>query len=205
MKNKQALIIVDAQNDFMPGGSLAVPNGNEIIPVINALLPNFELIIFTQDWHPENHKSFASQHKDKKVYDKINLNGLDQILWPDHCIQNSYGANIHKEIDLGKITGNFYIFKKGMDPEVDSYSGFYDNGKKNSTGLAEFLKERDVKTVNIVGLALDFCVAYTAIDAASEGFKTFVIADGTRAITKSDKEMNELFKNNNVKFIYLEL
>lgn len=196
----KVLIIVDVQNDFMPNGALPVEEGDQIIDVINDLLPQFNLVIFTQDWHPKNHKSFASQHGGKKVFEKIELNGLEQVLWPDHCVQNTKGAEIHNGIDLGKIKGDFYFFKKGMDPEVDSYSGFYDNGR-NSTGLAEFLNERKVDEVFIVGLALDYCVAYTAIDAAMEGFDTCVIEDGTRPINQDINQLLIDFKEAGVKFI----
>jgi nicotinamidase/pyrazinamidase len=192
MKKVKALIIVDAQNDFMPGGALAVKEGDRIIPVINSLLPKFDLVIFTKDWHPSNHKSFASQHEGAKEFDMIDLNGLDQVLWPDHCVQNTPGADLHPDIDFGKIKGDFYIFKKGMDPETDSYSGFYDNGRKNSTGLKEFLEERGVAQTYICGLALDYCVSYTAIDSAMEGFKTCVIEDATKSI---DPDINEVLKN----------
>jgi nicotinamidase/pyrazinamidase len=194
MYNQKVLIVVDAQNDFMPGGALAVPNGEEIIPVINSLLPEFDLVVFTKDWHPENHKSFASQHPDRKVFDTVSLNGIDQILWPDHCIQNTPGSEIHPDIDFGRIPGNFYIFKKGLNSEVDSYSGFYDNDRQTSTGLSEFLRERGITDVYVVGLALDFCAAYTAIDAAIEGFNTYVIQEGTRPINSDIQEVLRSFE-----------
>jgi len=201
MKNRKALIVVDVQNDFMPGGALAVSGGDEIIPVINSLLPKFDLIIFTKDWHPQDHKSFASQHEGKSVFDQIDLNGLDQVLWPDHCVQDTPGADLHSGIDFDKINGDFYFFKKGMDSEVDSYSGFYDNGRKNSTCLKEFLEEREVAEVYVVGLALDYCVSYTAIDAAMEGFKTAVIEDGTRSINPDINEVLQNFHEAGVAFV----
>lgn len=187
MKNKSALIIVDAQYDFMPGGSLAVKGGDEIIPVINKLISKFDWVIFTQDWHPTNHKSFASQHEGKNPFDMINLNGFDQVLWPDHCVQNSMGARIHEDIISNPELKNkkVYIFKKGNDPEVDSYSGFFDNGRVNSTGLDEFLKENEVDTLYVTGLATDFCVYYTCKDAISLGYKTFVVLDATRVINEN--------------------
>lgn len=187
-KHNKVLLIIDAQYDFVPGGSLAVPEGDKIIPVINDLLPKFNLIIFTKDWHPANHKSFASQHEGKNQFEEIELNGLPQVLWPDHCVQNTRGSDIHEGINFEKINGDFYIFKKGMDAEVDSYSGFYDNGRKNSTGLAEFLNEKNVSKVFVTGLALDFCVAFTSIDSALEGFDTVVIKDATRSISKDNEE-----------------
>lgn len=197
----KTLVVVDAQYDFMPGGALAVENGDKIVPVINELLPKFDLVIFTKDWHPANHKSFASQHDNKNTFDMIKLNGLDQVLWPDHCIQDTRGSDIHDDIDFGKINGDFYIFKKGMDPKVDSYSGFYDNGRRNSTGLKDFLEEKNVHEVFIVGLALDFCVEYTAIDSALEGFDTILIKDGTRSLKPDISDTLKKFQEAGVKII----
>jgi nicotinamidase/pyrazinamidase len=131
-----ALIIIDVQNDFIPGGSLAVPGGEEIIKIINELQSEFSLVVATQDWHPANHKSFASNHSGKRVFEKVDLHGLEQLLWPDHCIQGSKGAEFHKELDMRKVEA---IFRKGMDAEIDSYSGFFDNGYRKSTGLAGYL------------------------------------------------------------------
>ena len=174
-----ALIIVDIQNDFVPGGALAVPAGDEIIPLVNDLQKSFNFVVATQDWHPENHKSFASSHPEKKVFDQIVLHGLDQILWPDHCIQGTWGAELHRGLSLKKVEA---IFRKGMDPDIDSYSGFYDNGYKKSTGLAGYLRERKVTKVYICGLASDYCVFYTAKDAIKENFETYIIEDATRPI-----------------------
>lgn len=174
-----ALILVDIQNDFVPGGALAVPGGDEIIPLVNELQNSFGLVVATQDWHPANHKSFASSHAGKKVFDKIVLNGLDQTLWPDHCVQGSAGAELHRELHLNKVET---IFRKGMDPAIDSYSGFYDNGYKKSTGLAGYLRERKVQKVYVCGLAADYCVFYTSKDAIKENFETYIIEDATRAI-----------------------
>jgi nicotinamidase/pyrazinamidase len=174
-----ALILVDIQNDFMPGGPLAVPGGDEIIPLVNELQNSFSLVVATQDWHPQNHKSFASNHPGKKMFESIMLHGLEQVLWPDHCIQGSIGAEIHPSIIVNKVEG---IFRKGMDPDIDSYSGFYDNGYKKSTGLAGYLRERKIKKVYVCGLAADFCVYYTAKDSLKENFETYFIEDATRAI-----------------------
>ena len=174
-----ALILVDIQNDFMPGGPLAVPGGDEIIPLVNELQNSFNLVVATQDWHPQSHKSFASNHPGKKAFESIMLHGLDQVLWPDHCIQGSIGAQIHPSIIVNKVEG---IFRKGMDPEIDSYSGFYDNGYKKSTGLAGYLRERKIKKVYVCGLAADYCVYYTAKDSLKENFETYFIEDATRAI-----------------------
>jgi nicotinamidase/pyrazinamidase len=183
----KALIIVDIQNDFLPGGALAVDQGDEIIPIVNRLIPNFDLVIATQDWHPADHGSFASNHSGKKPGDSIVLHGLPQILWPDHCIQNSPGAEFNPKLRTDLITK---IFRKGTDKTVDSYSGFFDNGKKLDTGLNDYLKNVKVTQVFIVGLATDYCVKFTAIDAVESGFETTVIADATRAVNlqKGDYE-----------------
>ena len=174
-----ALIIVDIQNDFIPGGKLAVPFGNQIIPLVNELQESFELVVATQDWHPSNHKSFASNHENKNPFEKITLHGLEQVLWPDHCIQGSVGAQFHNDLNMNKVEG---IFRKGVDREIDSYSGFYDNGYKKSTGLAGYLRDRKVQKVYVCGLAADYCVFYTANDALKENFETYIIEDATRAI-----------------------
>lgn len=175
----KALILIDIQNDFLPGGALAVPKGDEIIPVINSIQNSFELVIATQDWHPQNHKSFASNHEGKKLFEVIEMNGLEQVLWPDHCVQGTEGAEFAKAIDWRRTE---VIFRKGTNPEIDSYSGFYDNGHLKSTGMADYLKGRGVTNVYIAGLAADYCVYFTAKDALAEGFSTYIIEDATRAI-----------------------
>ncbi len=181
----KALIIVDIQNDFTKGGSLEVPGGNEIIPLVNKLQNQFDIVVATQDWHPGNHKSFASNHPGKKPFEMIRLNDLEQVLWPDHCVQGSYGAQFHKDLDMCKVEA---IFRKGMDKEIDSYSGFYDNGHLKNTGLAGYLRDRKVNEVYVCGLAGDYCVYYTAMDAISEGFKTYYIEDATRSINQEGFE-----------------
>ena len=181
----RALIIVDIQNDFVTGGKLEVPNGEQIIPVVNLLSDKFPLVVATQDWHPQNHKSFASNHTDKKPFEKIQLEGLEQVLWPDHCIQGAHGAEFHPLLKMNRIEA---IFRKGMDPNIDSYSGFFDNGHRKVTGLSGFLKERGVESVYVCGLAGDYCVFYTAKDALELGFKTTIIEDATRAIDKDGFE-----------------
>jgi nicotinamidase/pyrazinamidase len=178
----KTLIIIDVQNDFIPGGSLAVPEGDQIIPVINAMLPNFELVVATQDWHPSTHKSFASNHPGKEVFDKIELHGLTQQLWPNHCLRNSYGAQLHQELESKPIEA---IFRKGMDPEIDSYSGFYDNGHKKSTGLSGYLKEKGAKDLYFCGLAADICVYFSLLDALKEGFSATLIEDASKALDTS--------------------
>lgn len=175
----KALIIVDIQNDFIPGGSLAVTDGDKIIFRINELQKKFDLVVATQDWHPSNHKSFASQHDGMNPFDVIDLNGLQQTLWPDHCIQSTKGAEFHKDLNTNKIEA---IFRKGTNPEIDSYSGFFDNGRKKATGLHGYLQERKVTSVFICGLAADFCVYYTALDALSLGYETTILDESTKAI-----------------------
>lgn len=180
-----ALILVDIQPDFLPGGALAVPEGNAIIPVVNQLVTRFDLVVATQDWHPAGHGSFASAHPGKKPFDQIDLNGLPQVLWPDHCVQGTAGAGLSAAVDWNKTAA---IFRKGMNPGIDSYSGFYDNGYRQSTGLNGYLKSLGVKRVFVVGLAADYCVYYTAKDALKEGYKTIIIADATRPIDASNFE-----------------
>ncbi len=178
----KALIIVDLQNDFLPGGALEVPMGDVIIPLINKLQERFPLVVATQDWHPANHGSFASSHRNKKVFDKITLGGIEQILWPDHCVQGTIGAELSGKLNTVAIEG---LFRKGTNPDIDSYSGFFDNGKKKSTGLTGYLKEKDVIDTYICGLAGDFCVGYTALDSIDVGFNTFYIRDATKPIDKT--------------------
>ncbi|WP_133711728.1 bifunctional nicotinamidase/pyrazinamidase [Myroides indicus] len=176
----KALLVVDLQYDFLPGGKLAVPNGNEIIEVINRIQEKFELIIATQDWHPQNHKSFASQYPAKKVFDVVDLNGLNQVLWPDHCISGTKGAEFTKEWNSNCISA---IFRKGLDREIDSYSGFFDNGKRRNTGLAGYLRDKNVSELYICGLAADFCVFYSAVDAVELDFRTYFLDFATKPIT----------------------
>ena len=165
----RALILVDIQNDFLPGGALAVPRGDEIIARANELAAEFPLVVATQDWHPAGHESFASSHAGRSIGEVIDLHGLPQVLWPDHCIQGSRGAEFAAQLDRTRIAK---VFTKGEDPTVDSYSGFFDNGRRRSTGLADWLRDRRVRDVCIIGLATDYCVKATAIDAAREGFIT---------------------------------
>ena len=176
----KALLIVDVQNDFMPGGSLEVPHGAMIVPPINQLQKYFDLVVATQDWHPQNHKSFASNHSNKKPFEEIDLQGMKQTLWPDHCVQGTKGAEFHPELETYKIAA---IFRKGMDPEIDSYSGFYDNGHKISTGLTGYLKEKGVTEIYFCGLASDICVFYTIKDSLKEGFSATLIEDASRPLS----------------------
>lgn len=176
----KALIIVDVQNDFTRGGRLEVPHGEEIVSLVNQLQGVFDLVVATQDWHPADHKSFASSHPGRKPFEQIDLNGLEQVLWPDHCVQGSPGAAFHPDLKLERVAA---IFRKGMDSGVDSYSGFYDNGHVHNTGLAGYLRDRNVSEVFVAGLAADYCVYYTAKDALGEGFDTTLITDATRPIS----------------------
>jgi len=175
----QALILVDLQNDFLPGGALAVPRGDEVLPVANRVQAAFELIVATQDWHPADHGSFASNHPGRKPGEMTELGGLPQILWPDHCVQGSAGAEFHRDLHLDKVAR---VFHKGVDADIDSYSGFFDNGHRRSTGLGEYLREQGVTDVYILGLATDYCVKYSALDALQLGFATHVIEDGCRGV-----------------------
>ena len=181
----RALILVDLQHDFCPGGALAVNKGDETIAIANRLMPHFSLVVATQDWHPANHKSFATQHPGKKPGDTIELNGKPQVLWPPHCVQDTPGAELHRDLDRSKITE---VIRKGTDASIDSYSGFFDNNHEKATGLADWLRERWITRVYVMGLATDYCVKYTALDASKLGFEVWVIEDGCRAVelTKGD-------------------
>jgi len=182
---KNALIIVDLQKDFLSGGALEVAGAEEIIPVINRIQPDYDHVAVTQDWHPREHLSFASNHPGKKAFEKIRLQGLDQTLWPDHCIWGTEGASFHPELSLDHVEA---IFRKGMDPEIDSYSGFFDNGKKRKTGLEDWLRGLDVTHVHIAGLAAEICAAFTASDAAALGFDTVLLLDATKPLSQKDFE-----------------
>lgn len=179
----RALLVVDVQRDFMPDGSLPVGDGYAVIPVINALMPKFELVVGTQDWHPADHGSFASNHDPHEPGDVIELHGLEQILWPDHCVQHSAGAEFVDALDVDLVDE---VVRKGTDPRYDSYSGFFDNGHRVATGLADVLDERGVDTVFVAGVATDYCVKYTVLDARRLDLETYVVVDGCRGV-----EMNE--------------
>ncbi len=191
--DNSALIIVDVQNDFIPGGALAVKDGDRVVSIINSLQGKFQTVIATQDFHPADHGSFAANHPGKKPGEIIDLKGLNQILWPVHCVQGSSGAEFHEDLTRQDWTS---IFQKGMNPEVDSYSGFFDNARRGDTGLGDFLKEKGINKVFVTGLALDYCVKFTALDAVSLGFETFLITDATRAVnfkpTDGDQAIREM-------------
>ena len=179
----RALILVDIQNDFMPGGPLAVPNGFDVVPVANGLAEKFDIVVATQDWHPAEHRSFASSHRGEEPGNVIDLEGLEQVLWPDHCVQGTSGAEFVDSLEVDRVEA---IVRKGTDPAIDSYSGFFDNGHRKTTGLAGLLRERDVSSVYICGVATDYCVKWTALDAIREGFETYVVRDGCRAVELED-------------------
>jgi len=176
---KRALILVDIQNDFVPGGALAVAEGDKVVPVANRIQNAFDLIVATQDWHPANHGSFASQHPGKKPGDVIDLNGIPQVLWPDHCVQDSKGAEFHPKLDIKRVAK---IFQKGVDPAIDSYSGFFDNGHRRGTGMAEYLRSQNLTDIYIAGLATDYCVKYTTLDGRTLGFNVSLIEDACRGV-----------------------
>jgi len=174
-----ALILVDIQNDFLPGGALAVPEGDAVIPVCNAIRDRFDLVVATQDWHPREHGSFAANHPGHSVRETIDLNGLTQILWPVHCVQNTPGAQFAKDL---RLLPSDRIFQKGTDPGIDSYSGLFDNGHRKSTGLDAFLKSKSVTDVFVAGLATDYCVKFTALDARSLGYNVHLAVDACRGV-----------------------
>lgn len=176
---RTALIVVDVQNDFCPGGSLAVSRGDEVVPAINALGRRFETVILTQDWHPAGHSSFASSHPGKKPFELIRMPYGPQVLWPDHCIQGTKGAEFRSDLDLPMAQT---IIRKGYRPQIDSYSGFVEADRRTPTGLGGYLKERGVARAVVVGLATDFCVSWTAQDAAKAGLETLVVEEACRAI-----------------------
>jgi nicotinamidase/pyrazinamidase len=175
----RALLIVDVQNDFIPGGALPTRDGGDVVPVINRLQKDFSLVVATQDWHPQNHGSFASNHPGTKPGEMIELGGLPQVLWPDHCVQGSWGAEFHPNLETRRVAK---VIRKGTDPEIDSYSGFFDNGRRKATGLEQYLRDQEVTEIFISGLATDYCVLWTARDAKSLGFETHVIADACRGV-----------------------
>jgi nicotinamidase/pyrazinamidase len=179
MQTNAALIVVDVQNGFTPGGNLAVAHADEIIPQINQLASYFDNIVITQDWHPDDHISFAENHPDKQPFESILVDYGHQVLWPKHCVQGTHDAALHPDLNLPTAQ---LIIRKGFHRHIDSYSAFMEADQRTSTGLASYLKEREISSVFIVGIATDFCVAWTAMDARHLGFETYVIADATRAI-----------------------
>lgn len=182
---KKALLVVDIQNDFVTGGTLAVKDGETLIPIINDIMEQFDLIVASQDWHPENHSSFASNNPEANLFDLININGIEQVMWPDHCVQNSHGAEFCEDLNTHKFNK---IFQKGTDKEVDSYSAFFDNQYKKNTGLSDYLKSEKVSDLYVVGIATDFCVKFSCIDAVNEGFNTYLISNACKAVNPNDTD-----------------
>ncbi|MGY9047301.1 hypothetical protein P775_07560 [Puniceibacterium antarcticum] len=174
-----ALIVIDVQNDFCPGGNLAVPTGDAVVAQINAMMPAFDAVILTQDWHPGDHSSFASQHAGKAPMEQIQMPYGPQVLWPDHCVQGSDGASFHPDLNLDRAD---MILRKGYRRLIDSYSAFFENDHTTPTGLDGYLRSRGIKDLTLVGLAFDFCVAFSAVDAARLGYNVTVLRDATRAI-----------------------
>lgn len=175
----RALVLVDLQNDFVPGGALAVPEGDRIVPLCNRLQRHFDLVLATQDWHPADHGSFAANHPGRRPGEVIDLDGIEQVLWPVHCVQDTPGADFVSDLDLTHVRR---VFRKGVDPRVDSYSAFFDNAHRRSTGLGEYLQEHDAWDVYLAGLATDYCVRYSVMDALELNLRTYVIADACRGI-----------------------
>ncbi|MFD2915789.1 bifunctional nicotinamidase/pyrazinamidase [Psychroserpens luteus] len=189
----KTLLIIDVQNDFMPGGALPVPDGDKIVPVINSMQHKFDLVVATQDWHSKDHASFASNHKGASIFDEIEIHGKPQTLWPDHCVQGTKGAELHPNLETLKFEA---IFRKGTDKEIDSYSAFYDNSHLKSTGLTGYLKEKGTSQLFICGLASDICVYYSIYDAFKEGFACFFIEDASKPLnTEEFKEIKKKMIN----------
>ncbi len=181
----RAFVIVDMQNDFMPGGALGVPSAHGIVPILNALIPKFSLVVATMDWHPPDHVSFASSHPGKNIGDVIRVSDIDQMLWPVHCVRNTHGAELTPLLDHRNVAAIFY---KGTDKNIDSYSVFFDNAHRKSTGLGDYLKSRGIHEVYFAGLTTEYCVLYSAIDAIDLGFMVYVIADACRPINLDPRD-----------------
>ena len=187
----KALIVVDVQNDFCPGGSLQVAEGDRVVPFINGIRERFPITVFTQDWHPPNHSSFASNNPGTQVGEVIRKGNLDQIMWPDHCVQNTHGAEFHSGLD---VRPGDTVFRKGEVLELDSYSGFLDNDHRHETGLRAFLTEKGIEEVSIAGLATDYCVKFTVLDALKFGFKASVLRKGCRAVNLAPEDEENAYR-----------
>ena len=201
----KALLIVDVQNDFCPGGALEVPNGDQIIPAINQLSKQFDIVVQTQDWHPKEHSSFASSHQGKEPFETIEMPYGEQVLWPDHCVQGSRGADFHADLETNRSQ---LIIRKGFRKDIDSYSAFFENDDETTTGLTGYLRERDIDTLYTVGLATDFCVKWSVIDGIKEGFNVFVIEDAVKGIDiegSVDKAWQEMLEKGAQKVLSADL
>ena len=187
----KVLIIIDVQNDFLINGSLEVPDGNDVIEPINEIIKNYALVVATKDWHPLDHVSFASNHQGKKIGDVVKVNNLDQILWPVHCVQESKGSDFPTTLNIKAINKIIY---KGTNSQIDSYSGFHDNGKIRSTGLSDYLKAKNITSIDYVGLVTEYCVKFTVFDSIKEGFRSRVILKGIKGINleESNKALKEM-------------
>ncbi len=202
MNDHSALLIIDIQNDFCPGGALAVEKGDAIVPLVNELQKSFKHIIATQDWHPKDQVSFASNHDKAEPYDTITIDGMEQVLWPDHCVQGTHGADFHPDLDT---TGPRLIVRKGMKRDVDSYSAFFENDKKTRTGLDGYLKNLNISNLYLAGLATDYCVFFSAMDAATLGYNTHVIIDATKGIDVPNNNIEKsvsAMEEKGIKIIY---
>lgn len=198
---KKALLVVDVQNDFCPGGALAIQDGDRVIPVINQIQPGFDTIIATQDWHPPDHVSFAANHSGKNVHDVIDINGVSQVLWPPHCVSGTSGAAFHPGLETKHFK---LILHKGMNPNLDSYSVFLENDKKRPTGLDGYLRSLEITRVFLCGLATDYCVLYSAMDAVSFGFETSIVINACQGVDFPEHSIEKairLMKSSGVKII----
>ncbi len=184
----EALIVVDIQNDFIPGGALAVSDGDAVIPVVNRIMPRFDFVVASQDWHPADHSSFASQHVGQQPGDVIDINGVSQVMWPDHCIQHCPGASFAAGLDVYHFD---QVIRKGEDRQIDSYSAFYDNDRQKATGLHEWLQEHKINRVAVCGLATDYCVKFTVLDALKLGYETTLIRDAVRGVNLTDGDSDK--------------
>ncbi|HVO37980.1 MAG TPA: bifunctional nicotinamidase/pyrazinamidase [Spirochaetia bacterium] len=192
-RNTHILLVVDVQNDFCPGGSLAVEQGDEVVPVINGIMSKFDRVVATQDWHPRDHVSFASNHPGRKALDMVDADGIQQVLWPDHCIQGTRGAELHPRLEVGRIE---LVLRKGMRRRLDSYSVFFENDHVTDTGLRWYLQGMGVDSVYVCGLATDYCVRASALDARRLGLNVTVIRDACRGVD---------FPNGNIQKAILEM
>ncbi|MSO22986.1 MAG: bifunctional nicotinamidase/pyrazinamidase [Acidobacteria bacterium] len=195
-----ALILVDIQNDFLPGGALAVPQGDAVIAVANEQQTRFDLIGATQDWHPADHQSFAANHVGKRIGEWVSVNGVPQILWPVHCVQETHGANFAGALNKDRWAR---VFQKGVDREIDSYSGFFDNCRVKETELGIYLQQQGVDSVFVLGLATDYCVKFTALDAASLGFRTHLILDGCRGVNLEPNDAQQAVEEMKAAGVYV--